>query len=207
MNPLLVNSARLGAALVLCVVVAAATFLLPSHGWDVAVTRWLQHQAAPTADQPAAVFVFLDDAEVLIPAVAFVGLLLWWRRDRVRSAGALRLAIGLAAVSTIAFALKFMVPHPGPPPDLQRTVARYGIGVAQPFSFPSGHTMRITFFATSVLRRAPAAAGALVVAMMAALVYLGEHWTSDVLGGLGLGWACAEIAARVRGRAGRTGSG
>jgi membrane-associated phospholipid phosphatase len=54
--------------------------------------------------------------------------------------------------------------------------------------------MRMTFFAANALRRVPAAAGALVFAVMAALVYLGDHWTSDVLGGLCLGWACAELA-------------
>jgi membrane-associated phospholipid phosphatase len=36
--------------------------------------------------------------------------------------------------------------------------------------------------------------------MMAALVYLGDHWTSDVLGGLCLGWACAELARGVWGK-------
>ena len=100
---------------------------------------------------------------------------------------------GVAATGFIAFAFKYVLPHPGPPPELQRRVVRYGFGIAQPFSFPSGHTMRTTFFAATALRRAPAAAGALVLAMMTALVYLGDHWVSDVLGGLCLGWACAEI--------------
>lgn len=185
---------RLGAAVFLSVVVVAVTFLAPSHPWDVAATVWLQHRAGPIPDQAASIFVFFGNAEIVIFAVALAGLVWWWRGDRARAAGACWLAGGLAAASFIAFALKFIVPHPGPPEELQRPIARYGFGVTQPFSFPSGHTMRITFFAATALRRAPVAAGALVLAMMAALVYLGDHWTSDVLGALGFGWVCAEIA-------------
>ena len=197
-----VSRARLGAALFLFAVVAAVTLLLPSHHWDVAATAWLQHHAAPVADRAAAIFVFLGDAEVQITAVAVVGFLWWWRRDRTRARAALWLAAGLAVTSFIAFALKYLVPHPGPPPEMQRAVARYGIGVPQPFSFPSGHTMRITFLAATALRAMPAAAAAVVAAMMTALVYLGDHWTSDVLGGLCLGWACAELARGLRGKIG-----
>jgi membrane-associated phospholipid phosphatase len=190
------KTARLVAALILFVAVAAGTFVLPVHRWDVAVTMWLQ-RAAPAPDLPAAIFVFLGDAEVSIPAVALVGLLLR-RRAPVRTRTALWLATGMTVASVIALALKFVVPHPGPPPEFQRLAQRVGIGVRQPYSFPSGHTMRATFFTIAALGRAPLAGAALVVAMMAALVYLGDHWTSDVLGGLCLGWACAEAARPFR---------
>jgi membrane-associated phospholipid phosphatase len=196
-EPTRVNPVRLGAAIVLFFVVAAATFLLPSHQWDVAATAWLQRHASTVADEAASIFVTLGDAEVLIPAVAFVAFVLWRRGDGARAAGVLWLAAGLAAVSFIAFALKYMVPHPGPPPEFQRAVVRYGIGVPEPYSFPSGHTMRTTFLVGTTLRQVPAAAGILVAAMMMALVYLGDHWTSDVLGGLCLGWMCAEIARGI----------
>jgi membrane-associated phospholipid phosphatase len=184
--------------MVLFFVVAAATFLLPSHRWDVAVTAWLQRHASTAADEAASIFVTLGDAEVLIPVVAFVGFVLWRRGDGARAGRVLWLAAGLATVSFIAFALKYVVPHPGPPPEFQRAVVHYGIGVSEPYSFPSGHTMRTTFLAGTALRQVPAAAGALVVAMMAALVYLGDHWMSDVAGGLCLGWMCAEIAHGIR---------
>jgi membrane-associated phospholipid phosphatase len=191
------NPARLSTALLLFAAVAAATFLFPSRPWDVAATAWLQQWARPALDRAASFFVFIGDAEVVIPAVAAAALVLWWGRDHAGARRGLWFAAGLAATSFIAFALKFVVPHPGPPPEFQRTVARYGIGVSQPFSFPSGHTMRTTFFVAGALRRAPALAAAVVAAMMAALVYLGDHWTSDVLGGLCLGWVCAELAAGV----------
>jgi membrane-associated phospholipid phosphatase len=193
-EPMLVNRTRLAAAVLCFFAVAAATFVLPSHPSDVAATAWLQRDGSTAADQTASIFVTLGDAEVFIPVVALVGFVLWRRGGGARAAGVFRLAAGLAAVSFIAFALKYVVPHPGTPPEFQRAVIRYGVGITQPYSFPSGHTMRITFFAATVLQRAPAAAAALVTAMMTALVYLGDHWTSDVLGGLCLGWICAECA-------------
>lgn len=187
---------RLVAALALFFAIAGATFAPPAHGWDVAVTTWLQ-RAAPAPDDPAGIFVFLGDAEISISAVALAALLLW-RRAPGPARTALWLAAGMTTVSFIALALKFVIPHPGPPPAFQRPVPFAGPGVAQPYSFPSGHTMRVTFLAAGALRQVPAAAGALVLAMMAALVYLGDHWMSDVAGGLCLGWACAEAARLLR---------
>src|SRR5690349_786214 len=92
---------RLLIALVASLAITAGTFGLPSHPLDVAVTRWLQ-RAAPAPDRPAALFVFLGDAEVLIPAAAAVGLLLW-PRDRTAAGSAWALAVGLLATSTMAF--------------------------------------------------------------------------------------------------------
>lgn len=190
------NRARLFVALALCAVVTAIAVLPPTHRWDTAITAWLQ-RAAPAPDLPATTLVFLGDAEVMIPAVLLAGLLTG-RRDPTRTGRALWLAAGLAGASVIAFGLKYLIPHPGPPPEFQRAVLRLGVSVPQPFSFPSGHTMRTAFFAFTALRWAPVAAGALVAAMMAALVYLGDHWTSDVLGGFCLAWACSELARGVR---------
>jgi membrane-associated phospholipid phosphatase len=191
-----VATTRLGAALVLFLAVLAGTFLLPSHRWDVVVTTWLQ-RAAPAPDLPASLFVFSGDAEISIPGAVLAGLALW-PRNRDRAAGALWLAAGLLATSVLAVVLKHVVPHPGPPDEFQRAAVRFGIAVPEPFSFPSGHTMRATFFAATALGRAPLAGIVVVAAMMAALVYLGDHWTSDVLGGLCLGWACAEAARPFR---------
>ncbi len=182
---------RVTTLLLLFVALGAAASLPAVQAWDRAVTVWLQ-RAAPAPDVPAVVLVFLGNAELVIPAAALVGLMLW-TRNPWRGRRALWLAAGLALVSVLAFALKHVIPHPGPPAALQRHVFRIGVSVPQPFSFPSGHTMRTTFFAGILLRRLPLLAGTLVLAMMAALVYLGDHWTTDVLGGLCLGWTCVEV--------------
>lgn len=181
------------AAIALFVFILIAIFGLATHTqqWDRIITVWLQG-AAPAPDAPASVFVFLGNAEVLIPVTVFAGLALFFL-DRRLGVATFQLAAGLAAVSLLAFLLKHVIPHPGPPPSLQRHITRFGISAATPFSLPSGHTMRASFLAGTVLRRYPALAGALVLCMMAALVYLGDHWTTDVLAGLCLGWACVEV--------------
>lgn len=184
---------RLAAASVLFILLFGLTFLPTSHRWDEAVTTWLQH-AAPAPDLPAALLTFLGDAEVLIPAIGLAGVLLLWK-NRVQGSAALGLAVGLLAISILALAMKHAIPRPGPPSLLQRHVFRMGLSVApQPFSFPSGHALRTTFIAGTLLRRTPVLGGAAVLAMMTALVYLGDHWMTDVFAGLCLGWVFVEVA-------------
>jgi len=160
------------------------------------MTIWLQ-RAAPAPDVPATIFVLLGNAEVLITAVALWGVILIVRGNRSRAISAAYLAAFLACVSAAAFGLKFLIVHPGPPDALVRPGPGWTTGlihVPQPYSFPSGHTTRTTFLAGTLLRGTPWLAAALVVCMMAALVYLGDHWTSDVVGGLCLGWLGVELA-------------
>lgn len=185
---------RLIASLVLFLALAAAAHDI-GHRWDVAVTIWL-HRAAPVPDLPTALYVFAGDAEIVVTGAVLAGLLLL-RRDRTRAEAAFGLAGSLVVLSLLAVGLKQLLPHPGPPDALQRHVFRMGISVPTPFSFPSGHTVRATFIAGTVLRGAPIAAIAVVGLMMASLVYLGDHWASDVLGGLCLGWAAVEVTRAV----------
>jgi membrane-associated phospholipid phosphatase len=192
----LMSPLRLAGALLAFVLLALTALLPGTHHWDRSVTVWLQ-RAAPAPDLPAAALVFLGNAEVVITGIVVAGLVLL-RWDRRRGRAALWLAAGLAGASVFAVILKNLIPHPGPPEELQRHLFRPGLSLPTPDSFPSGHTTRTTFIAGTLLRRFPLLAGALVLCIMAALVYLGDHWTSDVLGGLCLGWACAEIARGVK---------
>lgn len=186
------SSQRLAGAVLFFVLLAVAAFHSLTHRWDLVVTVWLQH-AAPFADVPAAILVVLGNAEVMIFGAVLATLLLFLR-DRNRGLAMLWLAAWLIGASILAVGLKHVIVHPGPPLSLQRHVLRFGISLPTPFSFPSGHTMRTTIVAGTVLRRSPLLAGVIVLVMMAALIYLGDHWLSDVLGGLCVGWACVEVA-------------
>jgi undecaprenyl-diphosphatase len=111
------------------------------------------------------------------------------------------------ALSGAAYSLtEVLVARPRPPAGLVH-VARHTAG----FGYPSGHVVFFTWFVTvlvlSVVRprlpRAFTAAGWIVAAVLIALVGIGrvdvgEHWPSDVLGGLALGVGWTALALSVR---------
>jgi undecaprenyl-diphosphatase len=170
--------------------------LLPMvHRWDESVTIWLQ-RAAPAPDWVAAILVYLGNAEVVIPAVALVGGL-FLRRNPKSGMAFLWLAAVLIAASLLAVILKHLILHLGPPEAFHRRHIP-GLHVGTPYSFPSGHTLRTTVLCGTVLRNTPWLAGALILCMMAALVYMGDHWLSDVIGGLCLGWVLLEAGEVLR---------
>lgn len=65
------------------------------------------------------------------------------------------------------------------------------------YGYPSGHMTRTVLLAGTILRRASVLGVAVVSAMAVSLVYLGDHWTSEVLGGVCLGWAGVEVGREV----------
>ena len=187
---------RLGGALIVFGVLVWGSSLPMMHRLDEAATTWLQ-RAAPAPDDLATVVVFLGNAEVVIPAVVLAAGLLWLRR-RDSELGLLWLAAGLSLASLLAVTLKYLIIHPGPTAEFQRGVIQIGLRAGTPYSFPSGHTLRTTLLAWISLQNARWFAGLLILAMMAALVYLGDHWLSDVLGGLCLGWVFLETRGAFR---------
>lgn len=74
--------------------------------------------------------------------------------------------------------------------------ARYGISRATDYCFPSGHTA-ITFCAAAVLvifyraKAIPAVFIALLIGL--SRIYLGEHYVTDVVGGIVIGTLCGII--------------
>jgi membrane-associated phospholipid phosphatase len=187
---------RLGGALIAFGVLVWGSSLPMMHRLDEATTTWLQ-RAAPAPDDLASVLVFLGNAEVVIPAVVLAAGLLWLRR-RDAELGILWFAVGLSLASLLAVVLKYLIIHPGPPAEFQRPVIQVGLSAGTPYSFPSGHTLRTTLLAWISLRNARWVAGLLIVSMMTALIYLGDHWLSDVLGGLCLGWVFLEARGAFR---------
>jgi membrane-associated phospholipid phosphatase len=139
----------------------------------------------------------LGDAELVLPLVGVLGLVLWkWRRgDLMR---ALWLTCYGAAFTTVVAKLAFARVRP-PSPEYPHFT----------YSFPSGHAstaMAFYGFAGYLALRSAAglpgrAGAALVAAMLVALVgfsrvQLGVHYLSDVWGGFLIGglWVVAGIA-------------
>ena len=104
----------------------------------------------------------------------------------------------IVAVVAIEALLKLAIPHAPPPSERNRTIELLPhVQVAFASSFPSGHVARVTFL-VGIVRGWPRWLPALVVILMiASRLYLGEHWLSDCLGGVALGWLVAQAARRI----------
>ncbi|HEY7202444.1 MAG TPA: phosphatase PAP2 family protein [Candidatus Dormibacteraeota bacterium] len=172
----------------------------PHLPFDVPVTRALQ--AVPWGPLVAAFAAvdWLEGIRQVIVAVAGIVLVLLLHRR------AAPLAL-VAAMSGIAYsATEQLIARPRPPAGLVHVV-RHTNG----FSYPSGHAVFFSCFVPILLLalvrpRLPAAFTWLSLLLSVALaalagvgrVVVGEHWPSDVLGGLALGVGWAALALSVR---------
>ena len=190
----------MGLLFVLCTALTGAGLLDGlDHAVPVAVTRTTGHAsdvALSVVAITASVPVALAWLAVLVVATQVT------RRRRRRT---LVLAAGIAFGSLVEVVLKAALDHPGPHGG-SRSVIALGVEQVGRGSFPSGHMLRGTALAlgTTVvaggsrirLDAAVVAAGYLVE-LAWSRVYLNEHWTSDVIGGLLLGVAAALAVAAL----------
>jgi len=183
---------RWAAALTLAfVAVAGLAALGVTDGLDLGISRLAQDIGWEPLDLVASLFNIAGQMEVTA-LVALVLACVWWRRDGARGLVALLLFAGVA----IEVVLKHVVRHPGPPEELSRSIRLLPfIHSSSPYSFPSGHMIRVTFLAALLLPRW--GFWALIAAMAATRIYLQEHWASDVIGGFLLGAALAGVAASL----------
>jgi membrane-associated phospholipid phosphatase len=188
-------------ALALFGVDTLAAVAQPYEGWDVPVARAVQsvQWAGPFVWAFQAVD-WMEGMRQLALAGAGLLLVLLVRRR------AFPLAV-VCALSGGAYTLtELLVRRPRPPAGLIHVV-RHTNG----FSYPSGHEVFFTWFVAVLIlallrprlpRPIVLAAWALwpLVLLMVAVgrVDLGEHWPSDVLGGLALGVAWISLALSVR---------
>jgi undecaprenyl-diphosphatase len=172
------------AAAVALAVFAALEERLPS---DLAATGAVQDWPFP-GEPFASVLRFVSATEVVAGIGAALAVVAWLAGRR---RPALALAAGLALMVLLQFAVKEIVDRPRPDAGLVDLRA----GFTSP-SFPSGHTMSPSYLygflaaaaLASSLSPALRAAAVVVAALFLLLgglanVYLGVHWTSDVIGG------------------------
>jgi undecaprenyl-diphosphatase len=206
------NQAVLAGALVALVAWTAVVFTPPLAAADLAITRWLQQYASPTLDAVLSLVTILGNAEITTVLAVLMGIVLIRRRQAP-------LAVALWAVfvsgSAIEWATKHWLPHASVPASLQR----HGLNILHhqfhtPYSYPSGHAFRTLLLATAtswIWTRAQEGAawrryllGVLVVLMGVALVYQGDHWASEVVGGFLLASVAVVFLRAQRGEVART---
>ena len=121
-----------------------------------------------------------------LAVIALVAIRARWLRRPVSA-----VAIALGAGLLVELTLKHTLNHRGPPSRSSDHVLSL-IHLDTPYSFPSGHTIRIVLVAVAVVAiahgRGRGAAVAIALPVVAAVLFsrlaLGEHWFSDVVGGV-----------------------
>jgi len=158
----------------------------------------------PAFDIASTLLSVAGDGPVVVALLAALAVLAYRRRG---ASAFIPLAILLGATALEA-ALKTVLDHPGPPEVLSRGVPLpdWLRSLAPHFdnAFPSGHALRATYLfglAVGGQRAVVAAAAAFAVAIWISRLYAGEHWPSDVVGGIALGVTAAAVARwSTRGR-------
>lgn len=166
--------------------------------YDFDTTVKIQDHIPHTFDFVFSLFSLLGTAEVTM--IIWLGIMVWAIVKRywltVASLLLLPFALGVEIIG------KLFVPHPSPPHAFYRGVINFVFPSSElhtDYSFPSGHLTRtsflVTFFMVYFLYRKGVKKQFLIQGVFVVIlflmslsrIYLGEHWTSDVLGGLFIG--------------------
>ena len=159
--------------------------------FDNEVAEWLYRHGTVPMDWVMNVLTMTGSPE-LNGVMALALALELWRRTSWRSAG---WVLGIfTAVTLLELVLKFWINQPGPG-NFNRHVLRLEgfFEFSLPYAFPSGHALRVIFLcgimAQWLTPRASAWWWALATTVTFSRIYLGAHWTTDVIGGVFLGAA------------------
>ena len=194
----------LTAALVLLASFGVLTAYAAGHTYmpfDVSVERWIQ--SLPWGPL-VSVFTAFDWLEGTKQYYAGIGVILLVTAFNWKNFPLIAIAASSGFVYTF---VELTIRRPRPSADLVNLIRHTGS-----FSFPSGHVVFFSWvivllivclgyrrLSRPLLTAAWVIGGLVLVITCVGRIYLGEHWPSDVLGGLalGLGWTALALSVRL----------
>lgn len=163
---------------------------------DIFVMERVQGLGFDRLDYAMSVFTLLGSIEFSSFAILVVT---WYWYRKHEWPGAFLYLFLFVALSFVELVLKHLITYTGPGIEFSRSPIRWGlVWIQTPYSFPSGHTFRSVFLFGmcyqwisrngTLLNWKLALQKTLIIGAIFTVcfsrVYLGEHWLSDVLGGL-----------------------